>query len=190
MTTHSVKNWGAWLAGAAAIALLSGCATSSQPVASNTSDAAVVFGKLKLVRNGEPVRLGDSMFENSATLNLYETSSKRPYKGRVGNDGEFSWELPAGDYRVESIAFRVHDSIVRPETNFTFSVSDEHDASYLGTIALEASFDSGYLGVVGGVDRFTVWDECESDCARRLAALGVAESQSQRSLLKWDHGND
>ena len=146
-----------------------------------------MFGRLKLVRNGEVVRFGDGLLANSATLQLYQEGGSRQFTGRVGDDGEFSWTLPAGTYHVESIAFRVQDQLVKPETNFTFTVSPEHDASYLGTITLEATFDSGYLGVHGGVDRFTVWDDCAKDCARRLSQLGISDQASTSSLVRWQH---
>lgn len=188
MDTTTAKKLGSGLAGLAALMMMTGCASEPVAVASaDGNETSVVFGKLKLVRNGEPVALGDGLFANSATMNLYQESGNRQFTGRVGADGEFSWELPAGTYRVQSIAFRVKETVMKPETNFTFTVSPEHDASYLGTIALEATFDAGYLGVHGGVDRFTVWDDCVTDCERRLTQLGVSESRNDVSLLRWDH---
>jgi len=185
------------LALVAGLAVVAGCASGTANIESarDLADAnlrepvSVVFGKLRLVRNGEEVSFGPGLFANSARLTLQQSGGERQFAGRVGRDGEFSWALPAGDYSVESIAFRVQDRLVSPETSFRFTVSPEHDASYLGTITLEATFDAGYLGVHGGVDRFLVHDDCASDCARRLAQFGVADSRSTRSLVRWDYDN-
>ncbi len=186
-----IRNMTMTLAGACALAVSSGCATAPGAVADvdKAANTAVVFGKLELVRNGSPVELGNGLFANSAIMTLSEQGEGRPITARVGDNGEFSWALPAGTYRIEKIAFRVQNAIVEPETNLTFTVSPEHDASYLGTVALEANFDTGYLGVRGGVDKLTVWDNCSTDCAARLDELGVAEADSASSLMSWDYRN-
>ena len=186
-----IRNMTTTLAGALVLAISSGCATApgARTVDNVAASSSVVFGKLELIRNGAPVEFGEGLFANSAVITLYEQGRGKPFTGRVGDNGEFSWELPAGTYHVERIAFRVQNAIVQPETNLTFTVSPEHDASYLGTIALEANFDAGYLGVRGGVDKLTVWDNCSSDCAERLTELGVAEADSASSLMSWDYRN-
>ena len=183
------RNMTMTLAGALVLAVTSGCATAPEAVADTAADTSVVFGKLELVRNGAPVEFGDGLFANSAVMTVSEQNAGKPITARVGDNGEFSWELPAGTYHIEKIAFRVQNAIVEPETNLTFTVSPEHDASYLGTISLEANFDAGYLGVSGGVEKFTVWDNCASDCAPRLTELGVAEADSASSLMSWDYRN-
>lgn len=195
MYTRALKNTTRAAAGIAALLLVVGCANTAPSLnsASDVERAAtanadkVVFGKLRLVKNGTPVDFTDGFFANSATLNLYQAGANRKIAGKVGDNGDFSWTLPAGTYHVESVAFRFHGQTLEPETNFTFTVSPEYDATYLGTVALEATFDAGYLGAHGTVDRFTVWDNCKSDCERRLGQLGIDDEASTRSLMRWDY---
>ena len=70
-----------------------------------------------------------------------------------------------------------------PETDFRFAVSRGSDTVYVGTFTLESSFESGYFGLNGTVDSFKVDDHCESDCANRLARLGLVGEAPNVALL-------
>lgn len=165
-------------------ALFAGCASNPAPLA-GAADGATVFGKFRLLRNGEEVIFGNGIFANSAMLNLYEADGERQIVANVGRDGEFSWNLAPGDYRLSSIAFMFHGERVEPQTNFVFSVSAEHAASYVGTVTLESTFQSGYLGPNGAVDRITIVDDCRTDCGSRLARLGLKGENAAVSLPRW-----
>jgi hypothetical protein len=175
-----------------ALAGLSGCANTASTIdtgadlakATSAQTDNVVFGKFRLVRNGYEAKLGTSVFANSATLHLYQQDGNEKFVGKVGSDGDFAWVLKPGSYRVSSIGFYNRGDKVEPVTNFTFTVPADHDAIYVGTITLETTFDSGFLGVNGTVDRYTVANDCATDCAPRLEQLGLAETGATVSLMQ------
>lgn len=188
-----IRNLTIAIAGVVAATSLTGCATTAESIdtagemaAANEAANAVVFGKFRLVRNGEDVEFGDSIFANSAKLYLSEAGSTGEIVGAVGRDGEFAWALQPGEYQVSSIAFKFHGETIEPATNFSFTVSPEYQASYIGTITLETMFDHGYYGVSGTIDRFSVSNDCKSECATRLSRLGLDENSATTSLLHWN----
>ena len=144
----------------------------------------VVFGKLRLIRNGEEARLGSGVFESGAKLHLVNMASGKQTIGRVGKGGEFAWALEPGHYEVVTIGFDNRGEHKQAETSFTFAVSDDHDAVYVGTVALEASFHSGYYGFNGTVDDYTVSNDCAADCAARLDRLGLSADSVDVALLQ------
>lgn len=178
----------------AVLALSAGCAATAPNIdstnelarASSGTSHPVVFGKLEFVRNGERVELGEGLMATTAKVQLFDEEGNRQIVGGVGHDGEFSWVLEPGTYQVARIGFRYQGQNVEPETSFQFTVSPDHDATYIGTISLEATMDSGYMGVNGTVDKFTVWNECASDCESRLTELGLSDNNSTMSLFRWD----
>ncbi len=145
---------------------------------------AVVFGKLKLIRNGEEAQLGSGVFESGAKLHLVNMASGKQTIGRVGKGGEFAWALGSGNYEVVTIGFDNRGEHKQAETSFTFAVSDDHEAVYVGTIALETSFHSGYYGFNGTVDDYTVSNDCAADCAARLDRLGLSADSMDVALLQ------
>ena len=173
---------------------LAGCASTARNIesgetlqkASSAVTDTVVFGKFRLVRNGQEVRLGEGIFANSATLHLHKSGSNREIVGEVGRNGEFAWALAPGSYRMSSIGFSFRGEKVESQTNFNFSLSADHPASYVGTVTLEATFDSGYHGTSGTVDRITVRNDCEAECESRLEELGLASGAVTASLFHWD----
>ncbi len=173
---------------------LSGCATTAQNIepgetldqASSATTGTVVFGKFRLLRNGDEVQFGEGVFASAPTLRLHKVGSHREFTGEVGQDGEFAWVLQPGSYRVSSIGFSFRGERIEPETNFTLAVSEDHRASYAGTITLETTIDSGYHGTSGTVDRVTVRNDCETECGKRLARLGISKDVSTASLFHWE----
>ena len=178
----------------AAAALFSGCAVTAQSIdhadqLAQTSDAKVekvVIGKFRLLRNGEEVEFGDGIFANSAKLHIYKDGASQEIVGKVGRDGEFAWALEPGDYTLSSIAFKHRGETIEPSTNFSFAVSANHDASYVGTITLETTFNSGYYGTSGVIERFYITDDCSTDCSNMLGSLGMADAVAASSLLHWE----
>mgnify|MGYP001590332975 CR=1 FL=1 len=161
----------------------SGCATAAKSVDATDATAiavnsgeAVVFGKFRLVRNGQEARLDDGLFSTSAKLNVMRAGESQASVHRVGEDGEFAMALEPGFYRIASISFNHRGERVEPVTNFTFHVEGGQEALYIGTMTLEATFDSGYYGVNGFVESYTVSDDCASDCAARIEKLGIADA--------------
>lgn len=178
----------------AVAAVFSGCAVTVQSIdhadqlaqAADVTAEKVVFGKFRLVRNGEEVEFGDSVFANSAKLHMYQDGTDQEIVGKVGRDGEFAWALEPGDYTLSSIAFKHRGETIEPATNFAFTVSADHDASYVGTITLEATFNSGYYGTSGVIERFYIKDDCAADCDKMLGELGMATTATASSLLHWE----
>jgi len=178
----------------AVAALFSGCAMTAQNVdhmddlaqATDSGAEKVVIGKFRLVRNGQQVEFGDGIFANSAKLHLYQDGADQEIIGKVGRDGEFAWALEPGDYTLSSIAFKHRGETIEPATNFAFTVSADRDASYVGTITLEATFSSGYYGTSGVIERFYISDDCAADCGKMLNSLGMADTIAASSLLQWE----
>lgn len=147
---------------------------------------AVVFGKFRLMKNGNEVQLGQGLFGNSALLRLYRASDQEEVTSRVGKNGEFSAKLAPGDYYLTSIAFQHQGETIEPETNFVFSVSADHHASYVGTITLETTFGSSYNGMKGSIDRIMIGNDCATDCAARLEQFGMANNTVATALPHWE----
>jgi hypothetical protein len=174
-----------------ALAGIAGCANTAQNIDSTADLAkataasdAVVIGKFRLVRNGQEAKLGTGVFANSATLHLYQSDGNEKYVGKVGQDGEFAWVLKPGSYRVSNIGFYNRGERVEPVTDFTFTVPAGQEAIYVGTITLETTFDSGYHGVNGTVDSYTVANEFETDCENRLEKLGLSADSVTVALMQ------
>ncbi len=152
---------------------------------SSSDRTVMVFGKFRLLKNGEETQLGTGFFSNVAALRLYRADDQEEFTVRVGENGEFARELTPGDYYVMNISFKYRGETVRPETNFMFNVSDDGQPNYVGTITLAAKFRNGYHGSKGNFDRFLISNECASECERRLAELGLENSVAVTSLPQW-----
>ena len=186
------------IACAIAVAGLSGCSTTGRhidsgaelaKISSSASDT-VVFGQFRLIRNGQEVRQGEGLFGSSARLTLIG-EGQREIVGKVGRNGEFAWVLPPGEYSVSSLSFgnygdRNPRARLETPTNLSFTVSADKDAAYIGTITLEATLDSGYYGVNGTFDRYTVSNDCGAVGADRRAALGLTADDVAVSLLRQE----
>ena len=93
-----------------AIAGLAGCSTTGQHIdngaelAKISSSAAntVVFGKFRLVSNGQDEAEG--LFGSSARLKIVGEGQGQEIVGRVGRDGEFAWVLGPGEYSVRGLS--------------------------------------------------------------------------------------
>ena len=175
-----------------AVAGLSGCATPGAHVdgsadltqAASAGTSPVVFGKFRLIRNGEEADFGTSIFDSLATLHLSRAGSNGEIVGRVGESGEFAMTLEPGLYRVTSISFSNRGQRVKPLTSFTFEVAATDEAIYIGTMTMETTFDSGYYGLNGVVDGYTVRNDCATDCADRLSRLGLSDTQATIQLMQ------
>ena len=166
-----------------ALACLSGCATTSgNNVAANDSDIAVL-GKFELVKNGEPVAVGEGLFANHATLLFNRQGVDETVIGKVGAEGEFTWWLAPGEYHVSAVTFSNRGERIEPAVSLNFTVHPEAKAVYIGTVTVDSSFDSGYYGTDARLDATTVRNECLAHCAARLDALGLDEGDLYVSIL-------
>jgi hypothetical protein len=170
---------------------LAGCSTTAGTIdsgdklakAANGSDS-VVFGKFTLVRNGEEAKLNDGMFATTASLHVIREDGQGKIVGRVGKDGEFAWALAPGDYRITTIDFDNRGEREETASSLAFTVPADGKPVYIGTIRLEASFDNGYYGTNGAVDDFFVKNDCATDCARRLEALGLSATSMHVDVVQ------
>ena len=153
--------------------------------ASQGIQRATVFGRFRLLKNGNEIRLGDGYFSNFAALRLYRPADQEEFTGRVEADGEFAFDLAPGEYYLMSVAFRHRGETIEPETNFVINVSPDYAATYVGTLTLETTFSSGYAGMQGTFDRFVVSNDCAADCNRRLASLGLGNEGMTVDLPEW-----
>lgn len=159
---------------------LSGCASTGSIDSSDELAKAVngseklIFGKFRLVRNGEEADLGAGLFATTAELHVVNGDGERDLVGKVGKDGEFAWALEPGTYQVTTIGFDNRGEREETGANFAFTVPADYDAVYVGTITLEASFDSGWYGTNGAVDNMFISNDCERDCAERMETLGLS----------------
>ena len=180
-----------FVAAALAATALAGCSTTTGTIdngdklarVAKTSDG-VVFGKFTLVRNGEEAKLNAGLFATTASLHVAGEDGQGKMIGRVGKDGEFAWALAPGDYRITAVDFDNRGERQETAANLTFTVPADGRPVYIGTIHLEASFDSGYYGTNGAVDDFFVKDDCKTDCARRLEALGLSATSMHVDVVE------
>jgi hypothetical protein len=170
---------------------VSGCATSARNVDSGkdvsrigmTSQDVLVFGKFAMERNGESVKLSNSIFGNPAKLHLVRDATNERITGAVGRDGEFAWALEPGDYTIASVSFMNRGEKFQPEADFRFTVAPGGGTVYIGTITLESTVDYGFFGLNGTIDRYQVDDHCEAECADRLDRLGLSSSELTVALM-------
>ncbi|MEO1203303.1 MAG: hypothetical protein AAFX10_11380 [Pseudomonadota bacterium] len=170
---------------------VSGCATSARSIDSGeelskagmTSQEALVFGKFALQRNGENVKLSNTLFGNPATLHLVSNETDERIIGTLGQDGEFAWALTPGDYTVASVSFMNRGEKFKPDADYRFTVAAGGEPVYIGTITLESTFESGYFGLNGTVDSYRIDNHCEADCADRLTRLGLSSSELTVALM-------
>lgn len=153
---------------------------------SETHSRVVVFGKFQLYKNGVETELGDGFFSNTAALNLYRPADQEEMTVKVGENGEFSRQLAPGDYYLVGIEFKHRGETVEPETNYVFTVPADAPTSYMGTIAMHATFNGGYMGIDGKIDRFVLTDDCRAECDGILSNLGMAGADMSSSLPVWE----
>ncbi len=175
---HSNRNILLAGAGLLAAAMLAGCGTTAsietREDLASVDSGSVVFGKFRLVRNGEEANVGNGMFGTSALIHVENQSVEHSIVGKVGDNGEFAWALEPGKYAIKSIAFDNRGERQETDAHFTFTVEPGQKAVYIGTILLEASFENGYYGMNGSVDDFSISNDCSTDCQARLTALGLS----------------
>ena len=147
------------------------------------ADSNVVIGKLRLIKNGDEVRLGDGWFSNRARLKIVADSGER-FEVPVGKDGAVIWEATPGTYRVSGVEFMVRGDAVNVDWDLAFDAEPESQATYIGTVTLETSFSPNYYGLEGTVDTFSVTNDCSSDCSALLADTGHAEGEAVVALLR------
>ena len=158
-------------------------AFGSAHAAPDTAKPAVL-GKLEVVKNGEPLRIGSSPLASQAKLTLINTATRKRHKVRVGRNGHFSWRLAPGQYQLSGIDFMVRGEPVTAQSNFVLTVTDAMPATYVGTVSLETRFESGFYGLSGTVDRLAVADDCRADCGPMLSQLGLDEGTVAVRLLR------
>lgn len=154
--------------------------------ATETHSRVVVFGKFQIVKNGVDANLGEGFFSNTAALNLYRPADQEEFTIKVGDNGEFSRELAPGEYYLVGIEFKHRGETVEPQTNYVFTVPAEAPTSYMGTIAMHATFSGGYMGVSGKIDRFILTDDCRTECDGILSKLGMAGAATSSALPSWE----
>lgn len=178
------------LAAVVALSALAACSTTdisrSTSLKASSAPATVAFGELRLITNGVKARLGDGLLAGDAGLYLASEDTQKTYVGRVERAGKFNMRLEPGRYRVTGVYFRYQGETIEADTNFVFDVSDQHEATYVGTITLEATLDNSNYGIVGTADRISVSNACASDCDRRMAAIGLPHGETAVSLFHWE----
>ncbi len=171
-----------------AIGALAGCSTTAsinsgeELAKATTNGEKVAFGQFKLVRNGEMANLGTGIFDSSVRLHV-ENGGEHDFVGRVGDNGEFNFAIEPGMYRITGVEFDNRGEAVVTDVNFVFTVSPKHEATYIGTITLDASVDFGYHGTQGAINDYTVTNDCATDCAGRLETLGLAADSMTVALV-------
>jgi len=189
--TNVIKQW---IGLFAVVIMAAGCSTTTKSIDSETElakalvspDSAVVFGKFRLVRNGDTVKLGNGIFANSATLRLIQDGVGDTIVGQVGRNGEFAWVLQPGEYRVSNIGFKTRGDTFEPEADFSFTVAPGNDAVYVGTVTLESTMNYGYYALNGTIDSYSVDNDCAADCATRLQKLGLDSDEVVVALLQQE----
>ena len=174
---------------ACAVALTaSGCSSLPQTAATDSAAAgqAVVIGKFRLVKNGAEVNLGSGFLANKAVLHVEDSAGRERLSAAVGPNGEFTWALEPGSYQLSGIDFMVRGQRMNVDSRFEFDATSTTEATYVGTITLQTSFDSGYYGLNGVIDNYSIVDDCFTDCDGILARIGMPEGAAEVSLVRAD----
>lgn len=171
--------------------LLSGCAATGaglDPVKGldEKQSDAIVIGKIRLIKNGDEVALGDGMFSTAPRVHMVDVRNDRSVRAKVGDNGEFAWPLQAEYYNVTGIEFLVNGQQILFPTYLTFAPSSTKDATYVGTITLDMDVDSGFYGVTAKAASMNISDECNSMCDRHLANLGLDRNDLDIGLVRPD----
>lgn len=166
------------------LSLLTAGALFLAPAWAAAGDDAAVIGKLKLLKNGEQIVLGPGLLANPAKLTLIDTATQERQRLKVGKDGAFSSRLAAGQYRLTDIEFLVRGERVNAQGNFLLTVADSQAATYVGTVTLQTTFESGHYGLSGSVDGYSIANDCAADCARMLSRLGLADESVTVALMR------
>lgn len=179
------------IAACAAALTASGCSNLPQTAATDSrlspaAGQAVVIGKFRLVKNGAEVNLGDGFLANKAVLHVEDSAGREQLSAAVGPNGEFTWALEPGSYQLSGIDFMVRGQRMNVDSRFEFDATSTAEATYVGTITLQTSFDSGYYGLNGVIDNYSIVDDCFTDCDGILARIGMPEGSAEVSLVRAD----
>lgn len=177
------------------VALTSGCETVASNIdteqelgqAVSAGEGVVVFGKVRWVFNDEELEIGTGIFSNVIELQMYPKGSDIRKIGKVGKGGEFTWVLAPGTYYVPAVnflkqAFSSQGNFIG-YTMMHFEVPETGGPAYLGTLVFETTYES-HLFTYDAVTKSSIEDDCESDCAARLVALGLPEDELSVSLIE------
>ena len=121
----------------AAAAVLTGCASAAIELGRQMAapdGEAVVFGRILIVRDQQPVRWG---FPEADFLLTILGPSSRSWTVVVHDDGSFTWHLPPGDYTAAAFAWGELSSRIFAD----FSVQPGDASLYVGTLRLDFSGD-------------------------------------------------
>lgn len=179
------------------LALVSGCASvetnieSEQQVARavSGSDTTLVFGKIRWINNENEMEIGTGLSTHSLSLQMYTDASEGRTIGRVGDGGQFAWSLAPGKYRIPAVDF-VGPLFGGPgdftgRTFLEFDVPGDQGPVYIGTLIIETEYKKKFLTWEANTKTETV-NDCDSDCAERLAAFGLPEKPLHISLARLD----
>lgn len=181
------------LGGLALATALAGCSTTasietSDDVAKSVNGTeTVIFGKLRLVRNGHEAEIGGGLLDTTALLHVDNQQPAHSIVGKVGANGEFAWALEPGDYVISSISFDNRGEHEETDAYFTFTVPPQEDAVYIGTITLDVTLRQGQYGMEGFVENLSINNDCEAHCEERLQALGFTMEQMTVALPQERH---
>lgn len=194
MNAHVPYRWILALAVAGLMAVSAGCGTTAPNIESQEELAeamseeggVVVFGRVRWIKNGEELEIGGGILGNLVELHVYPAGSDDQIIASVGAGGQFSWVLQPGVYRIPMISFIHRMNSYLGVSFIRFTVPAEGQASYAGTLTIETSYETGWLGAKMSIDRFSVAEECEADCGAMLAQLGLPDDAAEVGLMEFD----
>ena len=133
---------------------------------------ALVFGRVKVVENGESLNWSFSFFRASSfTIHILPEAGPEPvsYFYYVKEDGSFYWPLSAGGYTITDFNWTVFTGIIGSDQRVIFAqfvVPEETPLVYIGTLTIH--FEQG---------RYTMGVEDEYDQALEVVKQRFPEAR-------------
>ncbi len=121
---------------------------------------ALVFGRVKVVENGESLEEWDSsLFSvSSFAIHILPEASPEPisYFYYLGEDGSFYWPLSAGGYTITDFNWTVFTGVIRSDQRVIFAqfvVPEETPLVYIGTLIIHLEEGRHTMGIEDEYDQ-------------------------------------
>ena len=120
---------------------------------------ALVFGRVKVVENGESLNWSSSFFRTSSfSIHILPEAGPEPvsYFYYVKEDGSFYWPLSAGGYTITDFKwaeYRKYDESAQRVIFARFVVPEENPLIYIGTLTIHAEAGRYTMGIEDEYDQ-------------------------------------
>ncbi|MHC4954874.1 MAG: hypothetical protein ACYTGZ_13390 [Planctomycetota bacterium] len=151
------------------------------------TDRSIVFGRIRLIQNGEEKEIGDSYFELQLTPHLLRMQDKERIHAEVDEGGHFVWSLTPGTYLIHMVVYRdPWSGSYQLIPKAAFAVPENGRIYYVGTLEAVLTTERDILGKLRGTTRFSVWNEKRAEEQRLRGELGLETRPVANSIMVRD----